>query len=43
MCKGYVLSIFYLQKSLISLFFRVDSENYLIFKFGEKLSSQNPI
>jgi hypothetical protein len=31
MRKGYVLSICNLQKSLISSFFRVDSENDLIF------------
>jgi hypothetical protein len=33
------------KKSQISLFFHVDSESKitLFFKFGEKLSSQNPI
>jgi hypothetical protein len=43
MHKGYVLSISNLQKNLISLFFCVDSENYLIFQIWRttKLTEAN--
>ena len=42
MHKGYVLSISNLQKSLISLFFSVDSENYLIFQIWRKTKLTEP-